>query len=158
MKKIKIFIILILISIFFISCATVSENTPSYANVDKSNICNVNITVTGKGAPPINSNLTELQKYLFSERAAILDGYRLIAEKLSGVIVKSQSLSKDFQLSKDSIDTSTSTFIKGVKIVSIKHRDNGVCEALMQVSLTARQLNKLVGSPVDSKIGTCNVK
>ena len=118
--------------LYIISCATVETNSIEKNSIKEFNKkqCNIKISVTGKGAPPLLSNLSEVQKYIFSERAAILDGYRLISERLSGMILKSLSRSDNFSISNDTIKTITNTFLKGVKIVSIKHKETSFKKSL----------------------------
>jgi hypothetical protein len=161
MKRLLLIFTILSLLIFLISCESdlgnsSKVNTGFNSNCNKSSV--INITVLGKGAPPVSSELSEVQKYLFAERAAILDGYRLISERLSGIILKSASNSKNFSIISDNIKTITNSFMKGIKVVSIKHNDNGVCEALMEMNISNKEISKLLTEPYVEYLKTCNLK
>ncbi len=138
MKKYYTLILTLLLILGFSGCESMNQRSTigkkTSINFKKCGK-NIVITVTGKGAPPTEPKLSEVQKYLFAERAAVMDGYRLMAEKLQGVIINSASNSENFILKNDSIRTVTKTLLKGTKIVNILHKDNGVCEAELSIKI-----------------------
>jgi hypothetical protein len=144
MIKIKTFYLAMLIVFSIAGCVSmdtgnITENKKNYSCKDK-----IVLSVTGKGAPPTKMELSEVQKYLFAERAAIIDGYRILSEKLGGVIVSSSTNTSDYIVKSDSINTITNTLLKGVKILKIKHNSNGVCEVDMKIELSKSALNKYI--------------
>ena len=136
------FIMLSLI-ILFAGCATTTSSrqemevkrTNCVKNFD-SEVCspvNIYITVTGKGAAPADENLSEAQRYLLSERAAIVDAYRKLAEKLQGFIVRTLTNSGNYIVNNDAVKVQAEAYIKGAEIVDIHHFENGVCEAKVKI-------------------------
>ena len=160
MIKYLIFIGFFIIFCFHIGCETIEqgnlEQTSLTGSIPVKKSCNFSIKVIGKGAPPTDPNLTEVQKYIFAERSAILDGYRLLSEKLSGLILNSVSSSKNFVLTSDRVKTVTKTFLRNVQIVSIKHNDNGVCEAFLKIDINKESFKKYLAVPVVRKVETCS--
>ena len=137
---IKISILTIML-LFIANCGTMNEN---FKNINKiSGVENVVVTVHGKGAPPRKKDLSDVQKYLFAERAAVLDGYRLLEERLQGILLTSSSYSNGYEIKSDSVDAISEGLLRGVKIINIKHNDNGVCEAILKINLPKSVLKKL---------------
>jgi len=96
------------------------------------------IYVIGKGAAPNDENLTEVQRYLLAERAAVIDGYRKLAEKLQGVILSTLTKAGNFVVNMDVIKVQTEALIRGAEIVDIQHNENGVCSAKIRIALPER--------------------
>ena len=92
------------------------------------------IYATGRGSAPSDTSLTETQRYLLSERAAIIDGYRVLSEKLEGFLVEAFTKAGMYEVYADKITIFTQSFIKGAEIVEIKHKDNGICEAVIKIA------------------------
>ena len=140
----RFFVFFILSLIFlFAGCATTTSSrqemeikkTNCVKNFD-SEVCspvNIYITVTGKGTAPADENLNEVQRYLLSERAAIVDAYRKLAEKLQGFIVKTLTSSGNYIVNKDAVRVQAEAYIKGAEIVDIHHFENGICEAKVKI-------------------------
>ncbi len=97
------------------------------------------IYIIGKGAPPNDENLTEVQRYLLSERAAVIDGYRQLAEKLQGFIVTTLSKSGNYIVNMDLVKVQTESLIRGAEIVEINHNDNGVCTAKIRIQIPNKE-------------------
>ena len=143
MIKIKTFYLSMLIVFFIVGCASMdTENITD--NINYSCKDKIVLSVTGKGAPPTEMELSEVQKYLFAERAAVIDGYRILSEKLGGVIVNSSTNASGYVVKSDAVNTITNTLLKGVKILKIKHNSNGVCEVDMKIELSKSVLNKYI--------------
>ena len=92
------------------------------------------IFVTGKGIIE-NSDDNSAKSYLLAERAAIIDGYRLLSEKIAGLMLDAYSSSEDFNVSKDQIMVRARSYVRGADVVNIRHLKNGVVEADMKISL-----------------------
>jgi hypothetical protein len=91
------------------------------------------LTVTGSGAPPDRGSLA--QKRLLARRAAVVDGYRQLAEMLNGVRVDSETVVKDFVIASDLIRTQVSALVKGAKTGEPRYLSDGTVEVDLVVSL-----------------------
>ena len=92
------------------------------------------VTGTGMGmAPPTAINLTQAQ--LLARRAAVVDGYRQLAEAIQGVRVDAESTVENMMLQSDVIKTKVSACIKGAQVIEERMLPNGMCEVRMAVSM-----------------------
>ena len=136
LKKI---IILTIILLSFSSCGS-NNNIKKNKVIQGVNQTNI-IEVTGKGVVP--DDLEDSPKgYLMAERAAVIDGYRLLTEKIAGIIVEANSENKDFTVSKDKIYTYAKSFLKGAEVMSIRHLKNNIAEADIRLILPEKKLSK----------------
>jgi len=90
---------------------------------------------TGRGAPSTDQSLSEIQRYLLAERAAIADAYRNLSEKIEGFLIEGFTKIGMYEAYADKISILTSSFIKGAQIEEIKHKDNGICEVVVKIAL-----------------------
>ena len=136
----------------------VGEAQPNLPFVGRatSNSCLITLYVLGRGAAPSNYDVSETQRYLLAERAAIADGYRLFSEKLVGVFVDAYTRAGYYAIDYDRIHLATSSFLKGVEILHINHKKNGVCEAEMKITITREQICCYFPQVVVNRIDTCN--
>ena len=109
--------------------------------------CKPFITVTGKGAPPQDENLSEVQRYLLAERAAIVDGYRQLAEKLEGFIVSTLTRAGNYVINKDIVKVEAQAMIRGAEVMEVEHLDNGV--ALAKIRIRVPTNREIVATYVD---------
>ncbi|GEM_PF-3373770 len=123
--------------------------------VNSGNCCIINLYSTGRGAPPADKELTDVQKYLLAERAGIADGYRLISEKLRGIFLDAYTRAGNYIVDYDRINIATNSFIRGVEILDIKHKDNGVCQVEMKIAIRNHQLCNHFPKPIVNQI-KCN--
>ncbi|MBC7543997.1 MAG: hypothetical protein H7338_14825 [Candidatus Sericytochromatia bacterium] len=91
------------------------------------------ITVTGSGAPPDRGNAA--QRRLLTQRAAVADGYRQLAEIISGVHVDSETVVKDFVTDSDTIRTQVSALVKGAQPGAPRFLSDGAVEIDVTVNL-----------------------
>ncbi len=91
------------------------------------------ITVKGTGLAPKNA-VSPTQARILSRRAAIVDGYRLLAESIKGVNVDAETTVENLVLSSDVVRTNVSACIKGAVIVSEKEIPGGY-EVTMQIKM-----------------------
>lgn len=92
----------------------------------------VTFSVIGKGTEP-EAAVTKGQAFLLAERAAILDGYRLLVEKLKGVYVDTLTRAGMNAIDYDVINARAHALLRGVEITNITHKEYGIAEANMQV-------------------------
>lgn len=92
------------------------------------------ITVTGQGvAPSVTSS--PAQAYALAKRAAMVDGYRLIAERVKGVQVEGQDTIKNMMLQQSSTKTSVEALVRGANILNTTFKE-GLCEVEMEIALS----------------------
>lgn len=92
------------------------------------------ISVVGQGVAPVNTT-SPAQAYALAKRAAIADGYRLIAEKIKGVEVEGQDLIKNMMVKRSTVRTAVYAMVKNANVVETTFRD-GLCEVEMEIKLS----------------------
>ena len=75
------------------------------------------ITVTGMGAAPPNA-MNPAQARMMARRAAVVDGYRQLAEVVKGVNVDSETTVENMMVTSDVIKTKVSGLIQGARVVA----------------------------------------
>lgn len=93
------------------------------------------VTATGKGLEPENG--TPAQKRFMAERAAIMDGYRKLAERLGGIVLHSNTRAGMSEVTSDVITTEVNTFMRGARVHSLEFK-NGYATAEVRVYLSNR--------------------
>ncbi len=92
------------------------------------------IVVTGMGiAPPNAVNITQGQ--MLAKRAAVVDGYRQLAEQVKGVNVDAESTVENMMVVSDVVRTKVSACIQGARILEERMRPDGVCEVTMSIPM-----------------------
>lgn len=72
---------------------------------------------------------------LRAKRAAELDGYRKLVERIYGLQVSGTSKLRDMVNESDEVRTRAQAFLKGARITSVRYCEDGVVEVEMQVTL-----------------------
>lgn len=110
------------------------------------------LTVTGSGSPPDRGPLGT--RRLLAERAAVVDGYRQLAELIHGVRVDAETVVKDFTLESDTIRTQVSALVRGAERVDTRYLADGAVEVDLQVRLhgpsslfAAVEFNRKIANP-----------
>lgn len=93
------------------------------------------VTATGKGLEPENGS--PAQKRFMAERAAIMDGYRKLAERLGGIVLHSNTRAGMSEVTSDVITTEVNTFMRGARVHSLEFK-NGYATAEVRVYLSNR--------------------
>ena len=96
------------------------------------------ITVTGQGVAP-SVTASPAQAYALAKRAAMVDGYRLIAEKVKGVEVEGQDTIKNMMLMQSTTRTSVEALVRGANITNTTFKE-GLCEVEMEITLSYSRL------------------
>ncbi|MFA6716963.1 MAG: hypothetical protein WCS27_16405 [Victivallaceae bacterium] len=89
------------------------------------------IEALGCGALPGSMGL----KMLHAKRAAELDAYRLLAERLVGVKINSETSVAGLCLKNDKVEASLAAFLKGLKPVGVSYQDDGACSVTVQLKI-----------------------
>ena len=77
------------------------------------------ILVRGKGIEPETG--TPMQKKFLAERAAVLDGYRRLSERLAGMAINTQTQSGRNELSRDEVMIETRAYLQGAQIGAVTY-------------------------------------
>lgn len=89
------------------------------------------IVVWGIGLPPANMPIERGR--ILAERAAIVDGYRQLAETINGVQIDSETTMKDLAVESDVVRASVSALVKGALVVEKQTNDDGSCRVKMTI-------------------------
>jgi hypothetical protein len=108
------------------------------------------ISVVGEGAAPESGNAAK--KRLMAKRAAMVDGYRKLAEAIHGVRVTSETTVKNFETQDDDIRTEVSGLVKGARVVEDNITDDGGYEVRMEIPMFGE--NGLAGAVLMSSLNT----
>lgn len=139
--------LLILAAFFMVTGCSTSNQVLKYENkVNKSdNIIpgleppeddeEMMVAATGKGLEPESGS--PAQKRFMAERAAIIDGYRKLAERLGGIILHSSTKAGMSEVTSDVITTEVNTYMRGARVHSVEFKD-GYASAEIRVYLAPR--------------------
>ena len=112
--------------------------------IKKDNVLKVNetmrVSVVGQGVAPLNTS-SPAQSYGMAKRAAIVEAYRLIAEKIDGVYIEGQDTIKNMMVQRSSLQTQVSAIVQNADIVETTFKD-GVCEVEMEIVLNHNQFTR----------------
>ena len=97
------------------------------------------ISVVAQGVAPRYVS-SPAQAYGMAKRAATVEAYRLIAERVNGVYVEGQDTIKNMIISRSTVRTQVSAMIKNADVVETRFKD-GICEVEMEVVLNYDQFN-----------------
>lgn len=92
------------------------------------------VVVKGMGVAPVNAT-SAAQARMLARRAAVVDGYRQLAEAVKGVNVDSQTTVQNMMITSDVVNTRVAAFIQGARIISEQVLPDGGYEVTMSVSM-----------------------
>lgn len=93
------------------------------------------VAATGKGLEPESGS--PAQKRFMAERAAIIDGYRKLAERLGGIVLHSNTRAGMSEVTSDVITTEVNTYMRGARVHSVEFKD-GYASAEIRVYIANR--------------------
>ena len=88
-----------------------------------------NFDVQGNAALPGSKG----QEKVLAKRAAEIDAYRKLAERIMGVEIDSDTTMRDLATESDEIQAALAAVIKGATPTAIKYRPDGTCEVTLEV-------------------------
>ncbi|RUM62451.1 MAG: hypothetical protein DSZ03_06795 [Sulfurimonas sp.] len=100
----------------------------------------IRITVVGQGVAPCTGSCSPEQALVLAKRAAIVDGYRLIAEKVKGVYVQGRDYVHNMMIKSSKVRTFVDANIRHANIIDTLYKD-GLCEVEMEITLNYSQLS-----------------
>lgn len=97
----------------------------------------IELSAVGMGVAPMNT-ISPAQALAMAKRAAIIDGYRQLGEKMYGIKVNSKETVKDMVMQNSVVRTRVLAVIKNAEIVETAFKD-GLCQVQMELKLDAKR-------------------
>jgi len=94
----------------------------------------VKIRVTGYGAPP-KSFYPDPQRRLMAMRAAKIDAYRSLAERVTGIQIWGGTTIGDMVVEKDRFRVYIDTYINGARVIAENPLDDGTFETIVELTV-----------------------
>lgn len=88
-----------------------------------------NIDVQGNAALPGSKG----QEKVLAKRAAEIDAYRKLAERIMGVEIDSDTTVRDLATESDEIQAALAALIKGATPTAIRYQSDGTCEVTLEI-------------------------
>lgn len=141
--------------IFFIGCSTNHEVIKYQSRMNNSALNlipglepeessrKILISVRGQGVEPTTG--TPQQRKLMAERAAVIDGYRKISERVAGMIINAYSAAGYNNISVDQVTSETNAYLRGAQVNFVSFKD-GVASATVKVYMAPREFKFYNGS------------
>jgi hypothetical protein len=110
-------------------------NAPIVKSQDSSNI--ITLEAVGMGAAPANY-ISKAQKIAMAKRAAIVDGYRQMGEKLHGLHVNAKDKMVNSVLQESVVMTRLNSVVKNAQVIETTYED-GLAQVKMELKIDARR-------------------
>jgi len=112
----------------------------------------IKIRVTGYGAQP-KSFYPDPQRRLMAMRAAKVDAYRSLAERITGIQIWGGSTIGDMVVEKDRFRVYLDTHLAGARVISENGQEDGTFETIVELKVGQNFLSKTLPTKVSSN---CN--
>ena len=104
----------------------------------------ITLSAVGIGVSPENS-LSPSQAFAMAKRAAIVDAYRQIGEKMYGIRVNAQDTVRDMMLQSSTVKTKVQALIRNAEVLETVYKD-GLCQVNMELKLDGRIWHKILSN------------
>ncbi len=104
------------------------------------NNCILTVEANGIGVAPANS-ISPAQATAMARRAAIIDGYKALTEKLYGIKVNGRETVKDMVLQNSTLRSKIAGIIRGATIEEEDYK-NGMYKVVMSLKLNVKNWNQ----------------
>jgi len=91
----------------------------------------IRVSATGMGVAPRFAH-SPAQAYALAKRAALVDAYRLLAERVGGVKIEGKDTIKNMEVVRSEVRAYVANSIKNAEILETKFKD-GMCEVELEV-------------------------
>ncbi len=102
----------------------------------------IEISAVGMGVAP-ESTLSPAQALALAKRAAIVDAYRQIGEKMYGIRVNAQDTVRDMVLKNSTVKTKVMAVIRNAEIIETIYKD-GLCQVSMELKLDGKRWYRIL--------------
>jgi hypothetical protein len=143
MRYILVGILLFSLTLFAVDGVPESERAKSQnSNEDLflADSSNLRVSVQGLGVAPMYAT-SPGQAYALAKRAATVEAYRLIAERVKGVRVEGEDIIKNMVVKRTIARAYVSAMVQNATVVETTFKD-GVCEVEMEVMLYHKQFKQ----------------
>lgn len=100
----------------------------------------IRITVVGQGIAP-EFVTSAAQAYVMAKRAAMVEAYRMIAERVNGVKVEGQDTIKNMAVKRSTVKAKVKAMIRNAVLVESNFKD-GICEVELELILDYKQFKR----------------
>ena len=97
----------------------------------------IELSAIGMGVAP-ESTVSPAQALALAKRAAIVDAYRQIGEKMYGIRINAQDTVRDMMLKNSTVKTKVLAVIRNAEIVETVYKD-GLCQVSMELKLDGKR-------------------
>lgn len=115
---------------------------PNSPYLESENI--IELSAVGMGVAP-ESTISPSQALALAKRAAIIDAYRQIGEKMYGIKINGKDTVKDMILTNSVVKARVDALIKNADIVETIYKD-GLCQVTMELKLDGRTWSKILAA------------
>jgi hypothetical protein len=91
------------------------------------------ISVIGMGVAPVYATSPALA-YALAKRAAMVDAYRLLAEKIGGVRIEGKDTIQNMQVQRSEVRAYVQKMVKNATLVNTTFKD-GICEVELEIEV-----------------------
>nr|WP_111229800.1 LPP20 family lipoprotein [Helicobacter valdiviensis] len=102
----------------------------------------IEISAVGMGVAP-ESTVSPAQALALAKRAAIVDAYRQIGEKMYGIRVNAQDTVRDMMLKNSTVKTKVMAVIRNAEIIETVYKD-GLCQVSMELKLDGKRWYRIL--------------
>jgi hypothetical protein len=138
----------------FASSSVITQKTKKINNCNITNTsvksCIIRIEATGEGVVPCSGACSTAQARVMARRAAILDAYKALAEKMYGIKINGRDTVKNMILQNSNLRAYVYGLIRGAQIEEEDFK-NGIYSVVLSVKLDVREWNRYL---TDEKICT----
>ncbi len=100
------------------------------------------ISAKGMGVPPVNT-ISPAQAKALAKRAAVVDAYRQLGEKMYGIRIDAKDTIRDMASRSSVVKTRLQAIIKNAEIIDESY-NNGLYEVTMELKLDARKWQRVL--------------
>ena len=104
----------------------------------------IELNAVGMGVAP-ETTISPSQALALAKRAAIIDAYRQIGEKMYGIRLNAQDTVRDMVLINSVVKTKVEALIKNAEIIETVYKD-GLCQITMELKLDGKIWHKILSA------------